>query len=139
MNKAFDLPAKDLRNNTSSPFIRLYVLPSRRHNYTTNIVPKCLHPVFDECFAIGGLTLMEILQLTVQFLVIHYEPIQRNIVIGELLLPLVNYEFVDEELTICQNIKPYKPHPVRKTKNYVLVKKKTESNHSFCFRCSENY
>ena len=56
---------------------------------------------------------MEILQLTIQFLVIHHEPVQRNVVIGELSLPLVNHEFVDEEITICENLKPYKHHPVR--------------------------
>ena len=114
MNRANDLPVKDLRNNTSSPFVKLYVLPSRRYNYTTNIISKCLNPVFNETFAIGGLTLMEILQLTIQFLVIHHEPIHRNIIIGELLLPLVNYEFVDGELTLCQNLREYKPKPVRK-------------------------
>ncbi|XP_028398681.1 synaptotagmin-7-like [Dendronephthya gigantea] len=112
VNKAIDLPVKDLRNNTSSAFVKLYVLPSRRYNYTTNIVSKCLNPVFNESFAIGGLTLMEILQLTIQFLVIHHEPIHRNIMIGELSLPLVNYEFVDEELTLCQNLREHKPKPV---------------------------
>ena len=115
MNKANELPVKDLRNNTSSPFVKLYVLPSRRYNYTTNIISKCLNPAFNETFAIGGLTLMEILQLTIQFLVIHHEPIHRNVIIGELLLPLVNYEFVDEELTLCQNLREYKPRPVSKT------------------------
>ena len=55
---------------------------------------------------------MEILQLTIQFLVIHHEPIHRNIMIGELSLPLVNYEFVDEELTLCQNLSEHKPKPV---------------------------
>ncbi|CAB4020902.1 synaptotagmin-4-like isoform X2 [Paramuricea clavata] len=112
VNRAIDLPVKDLRNNTSSPFVKLYVLPSRRYNYATNIISKCLNPAFDDSFAIGGLTLMEILQLTIQFLVIHHEPIHRNIMIGELLLPLVNYEFVDEELTLCQPLREYKPQPV---------------------------
>ena len=92
--------------------MKLYVLPSRRYNYTTNTISKSLNPVFNESFAIGGLTLMEILQLTIQFLVIHHEPIHRNIMIGELLLPLVNYEFVDEELNMCQKLKEYKPKPV---------------------------
>lgn len=116
VNRAIDLPVKDLRNNTSSPFVKLYVLPSRRYNYTTNIVTKCVNPVFNESFAIGGLTLMEILQLTIQFLVVHHEPIHRNVIIGELMLPLVNHEFVDEELTLCQNLKEHKPKPVSKMK-----------------------
>ena len=112
VNRGIDFPVKDLRNNTSSPFVKLYVLPSRRYNYTTNTISKCLNPVFNESFAIGGLTLMEILQLTIQFLVVHHEPIHRNSMIGELVLPLVNYEFVDEELTLCQNLREYKPQPV---------------------------
>ena len=59
---------------------------------------------------------MEILQLTIQFLVIHYETIQRNIIVGEVMLPLVNYEFVDEEIAISQNLKAYKPQPVSEGK-----------------------
>ena len=112
VNRGINLAVKDLRNNTSSPFVKLYVLPSRRYNYTTNTISKCLNPVFNESFAIGGLTLMEILQLTIQFLVVHHEPVHRNCMIGELLVPLVNYEFVDEEVTLCQNLREYKPQPV---------------------------
>lgn len=59
---------------------------------------------------------MEILQLTIQFLVIHYETIQRNVIVGEVMLPLVNYEFVDEEIAISQNLKAYKPQPVSEGK-----------------------
>lgn len=55
---------------------------------------------------------METLQLTIQFLVIHHEPIQKNVIIGELLLPLVKYEFVDEELNLCHRLKEYKAKPV---------------------------
>lgn len=69
---------------------------------------------------------MEILQLTIHFLVIHHEPIQRNVVLGELMVPLVNYEFVDEEVTISQNLKVYKPQPVSRLifNNYKCIRQR---------------
>ncbi|XP_031549109.1 synaptotagmin-7-like [Actinia tenebrosa] len=105
--QARDLPAKDLRRNTSSPYVRVYALPSRRHNHRTNVIQNNLNPTFNELFIISGLTLMEVQQLTLQILAIHNEVISRNVVIGEVMVPLYNLDLSCDETQIWRDIKPY--------------------------------
>ncbi|EDO41231.1 predicted protein [Nematostella vectensis] len=102
-----DLPAKDLRRNTSSPYVRIYALPSRRHNHRTNIVTNNLNPTFNELFIISGLTLMEVQQLALQILVIHNEVISRNVVIGEVMVALSGLELTGDEISIWRDLRPY--------------------------------
>ncbi|KAJ7360137.1 hypothetical protein OS493_018123 [Desmophyllum pertusum] len=61
--QARELPPKDLRNNTSSPYIRVYALPTRRHNHRTTVIEKtciqygmsCLSSVDSPCQRLDNL------------------------------------------------------------------------------------
>lgn len=105
--QARELPPRDLRNNTSSPYTRVYALPTRRHNHRTSVIEKNLHPVWNELFIISGLTLSEIRQLALQFLVIHHQPVSRNVVIGEVMLTLGGMDLTGEEVNLWKELKPH--------------------------------
>lgn len=105
--QARELPPKDLRNNTSSPYIRVYALPSRRHNHRTTVIEKNLHPVWNELFIISGLTLSDIRQLALQFLVIHHQPVSRNVVIGEVILTLGTMDLSGDEVNVWKELRPH--------------------------------
>ncbi|KAK3753626.1 hypothetical protein QZH41_014734, partial [Actinostola sp. cb2023] len=105
--QARDLPCKDLRRNTSSPYVRVYALPSRRHNHRTNVITNNLNPTFNELFIISGLTLMEVQQLSLQILIIHNEIISRNVVIGEVMVALPNLDLAGGETQLWRDIRPY--------------------------------
>lgn len=112
--QARDLPARDLRRNTTSSYVRVYALPTRRHNHRTNVIEKSLNPTFNELFIISGLTLMEVQQLMLQFLVIHNEAVSRNVVIGEAMLSaLGQFDLTGDEVVIWKDIKPYQFQNVR--------------------------
>jgi len=105
--QARELPPKDLRNNTSSPYVRVYALPTRRHNHRTKVVEKNVHPMWNELFIISGLTLSEIRQLALHFLIIHHQPVSRNVVIGEVMLTLGGMDLTGEEVNVWRELRPH--------------------------------
>lgn len=109
------MPARDLRNNTSSPYVRVYALPSRRHNHRTTVIENNLHPVWNELFIISGLTLSDIRQLALQFLVIHHQPVSRNVVIGEAILTLGKMDLSGDEVNVWKELRPHHFQNVRRT------------------------
>ncbi|KAK2553819.1 Synaptotagmin-7 [Acropora cervicornis] len=113
--QARELPARDLRNNTSSPYVRVYALPSRRHNHRTTVIENNLHPVWNELFIISGLTLSDIRQLALQFLVIHHQPVSRNVVIGEAILTLGKMDLSGDEVNVWKELRPHHFQNVRRT------------------------
>ncbi|KAL9953052.1 hypothetical protein ACROYT_G040404 [Oculina patagonica] len=105
--QARELPTKDLRNNTSSPYVRVYALPTRRHNHRTTVIEKNLHPVWNELFIISGLTLSEIRQLALHFLIIHHQPVSRNVVIGEVMMALGGMDLTGGEVNVWRELRPH--------------------------------
>ena len=51
--KAVDLPAKDF-SGTSDPYVKIYLLPDRKHKLETKIKRKNLNPRWNEIFAFEG-------------------------------------------------------------------------------------
>lgn len=105
--QARELPPKDLRNNTSCPYIRVYALPTRRHNHRTTVIEKNLNPIWNELFIISGLTLSEVRQLALHFLVIHHQPVSRNVVIGEVMLTLGGMDLTGDEVNVWRELRPH--------------------------------
>jgi len=54
---AEQLPAKDF-SGTSDPYVKIMLLPDRRHQLVSNIKRKSLNPRWNEMFAFEGYTLL---------------------------------------------------------------------------------
>jgi len=54
---AEQLPAKDF-SGTSDPYVKIMLLPDRKHQLVSNIKRKSLNPRWNEMFAFEGYTLM---------------------------------------------------------------------------------
>lgn len=52
--KGQDLPAKDF-SGTSDPFVKIYLLPDRKHKLETKVKRKNLNPHWNETFLFEGL------------------------------------------------------------------------------------
>ena len=51
--RAIELPAKDF-SGTSDPYVKILLLPDKKHKLTTNIKRKNLNPRWNEMFAFEG-------------------------------------------------------------------------------------
>lgn len=53
--KCIDLPAKDPSVGSSYPYIKLQLLPEKRHKVKTRVLRKTCNPVYDEDFTFYGI------------------------------------------------------------------------------------
>lgn len=56
--KGQDLPAKDF-SGTSDPFVKLYLLPDKKHKLETKVKRKNLNPHWNETFLFEGSALLQ--------------------------------------------------------------------------------
>lgn len=73
-----------------------------------------MHPMWNELFIISGLTLSEIRQLALHFLIIHHQPVSRNVVIGEVMLTLGGMDLTGEEVNVWRELRPHQFQNVRR-------------------------
>lgn len=55
--KGQDLPAKDF-SGTSDPFVKLYLLPDKKHKLETKVKRKNLNPHWNETFLFEGMMIV---------------------------------------------------------------------------------
>ena len=55
INKCCHLPASDLANGTSDPYVKLMLLPEKQQKVKTRVVRRTLDPVYDEEFTFYGI------------------------------------------------------------------------------------
>ncbi|KAI4889171.1 hypothetical protein NFI96_009759 [Prochilodus magdalenae] len=82
--KALDLPAKDLCGS-SDPYVKIYLLPDRKHKFQTRVHRKTLNPTFEETFQFP----VPYEQLTTRKLhlsVFDFDRFSRHDMIGEVIL-----------------------------------------------------
>lgn len=77
---AEDLPAKDF-SGTSDPYVKVYLLPDRKHKYQTKVHRKTLDPEFGESFTFN-VTFNELLNRTLQFSIYDFDRFSRHDLIG---------------------------------------------------------
>lgn len=105
---AMNLPAKDF-SGTSDPYIKIYLLPDRKHKFQTKVHRKNLNPVFNEIFCFN-VDLDELSTRTLQFAVYDFDRFSRHDLIGQVLvkdlaiheLSKDEKEFSMEILCVCQ-------------------------------------
>ena len=107
--KMTDLPARNTNQVTSDPYVKLQLLPDKRHKVKTRVLRKTLNPVYDEIFTFYGVDYNQLTSITLHFVVLSFDRFSRDDVIGEVMYPLYSVEnltFDGKEQSLCKEIAP---------------------------------
>ncbi|CAL8352057.1 unnamed protein product [Merluccius merluccius] len=102
--KGQDLPAKDF-SGTSDPFVKLYLLPDKKHKLETKVKRKNLNPHWNETFLFEGFPYEKVIQRTLYLQVLDYDRFSRNDPIGEVSVPLNKLDLANMQ-TFWKELKP---------------------------------
>ncbi|KAJ8349598.1 hypothetical protein SKAU_G00247280 [Synaphobranchus kaupii] len=102
--KGQDLPAKDF-SGTSDPFVKIYLLPDKKHKLETKIKRKNLNPHWNETFLFEGFPYEKVVQRTLYLQVLDYDRFSRNDPIGEVSIPLNKVDLAHMH-TFWKELKP---------------------------------
>jgi synaptotagmin-4 len=104
--KCTNLPARDVQLGTSDPYVKLQLLPEKRHRVKTRVLRKTTNPVYEETFTFFGLTVNQIKATSLHFVVLSFDRFSRDDIIGEVLCPLADMELnMKQEVTMSMEIK----------------------------------
>ncbi|XP_058501587.1 rabphilin-3A-like isoform X1 [Solea solea] len=99
-----ELPAKDF-SGTSDPFVKIYLLPDKKHKLETKIKRKNLNPYWNETFLFEGFPYEKVRERTLYLQVLDYDRFSRNDPIGEVSIPLNKVE-LGQIKTFWKELKP---------------------------------
>ncbi|KAI4873280.1 hypothetical protein NFI96_005800 [Prochilodus magdalenae] len=102
--KGQDLPAKDF-SGTSDPFVKIYLLPDKKHKLETKVKRKNLNPHWNETFLFEGFPYEKVVQRTLYLQVLDYDRFSRNDPIGEVSIPLNKIDLANMQ-TFWKELKP---------------------------------
>ncbi|KAM9825233.1 synaptotagmin-7b isoform 3-T3 [Syngnathus typhle] len=102
--KGQELPAKDF-SGTSDPFVKLYLLPDKKHKLETKVKRKNLNPHWNETFLFEGFPFEKVVQRTLYLQVLDYDRFSRNDPIGEVSIPLNKLDLANMQ-TFWKELKP---------------------------------
>ncbi|EDO43704.1 predicted protein, partial [Nematostella vectensis] len=105
--KAQGLPAKDF-SGTSDPFVKIMLLPDKKHKLETRVKRKNLNPVWNEVFTFEGFPHNKLMGKTLYMQVLDYDRFSRNDPIGEVEIPLENIDLGPVTLTFTKDLLPCK-------------------------------
>ncbi|KAL6457563.1 hypothetical protein MHYP_G00345260 [Metynnis hypsauchen] len=101
---AHGLPAVDEQTGSSDPYVKMTILPEKKHRVKTRVMRKTLEPAFDETFTFYGVSYSSLAELTLHFLVLSFDRFARDDVIGEAVVPLAGVDPSTGKVHITQNI-----------------------------------
>ncbi|XP_068616271.1 synaptotagmin-11-like, partial [Brachionichthys hirsutus] len=82
------LPPLDGQAGGADPYVKMTVLPEKKHRVKTRVLRRTLEPLFQETFTFYGVAFSALPDLTLHFLVLSFDRFARDDVIGEAVLPL---------------------------------------------------
>ncbi|XP_076136481.1 synaptotagmin-11b [Alosa pseudoharengus] len=86
------LPAVDERAGSADPYVKMTILPEKKHRVKTRVLRRTRQPVFDETFTFYGVPYSALPELTLHFLVLSFDRFARDDVIGEAVVPLAGVD-----------------------------------------------
>lgn len=104
IKEAQGLTPTDDHSLTSDPYIKLTLLPDKKHRVKTRVLRKTLNPAFEETFSFYGLSPSRVSQLSLHFVVLSFDRFSRDEVIGETLVPLAGVELGDGRVLMSRDI-----------------------------------
>ena len=105
--KATSLPAKDF-SGTSDPFVKILLLPDKKHKLETRVKRKNLNPVWNEVFTFEGFPHNKLIARSLYLEVLDYDRFSRNDPIGQIEIPLADVDLGPMALTFCKELHPCK-------------------------------
>ncbi|XP_055690378.1 synaptotagmin-7 [Lutzomyia longipalpis] len=87
-----ELPAKDL-SGTSDPYVRVTLLPDKKHRLETKIKRRTLNPRWNETFYFEGFPIQKLQSRVLHLHVFDYDRFSRDDSIGEVFMPLCQVDF----------------------------------------------
>ncbi|XP_034021436.1 synaptotagmin-11-like [Thalassophryne amazonica] len=98
------LPAMDEQAGCSDPYVKMTILPEKKHRVKTRVLRKTLDPLFDETFTFYGVAYSTLPELTLHFLVLSFDRFARDDVIGEAVVPLKDVDPSTGRVHLSQQI-----------------------------------
>lgn len=98
------LPAMDEQAGSSDPYVKMTILPEKKHRVKTRVLRKTLDPLFDETFTFYGVAYSSLPELTLHFLVLSFDRFARDDVIGEAVVPLKGFDLSTGRVHLSQQI-----------------------------------
>ncbi|XP_035482892.2 synaptotagmin-4 [Scophthalmus maximus] len=104
IKEAHGLSPTDEQSMTSDPYIKLTLLPEKKHRVKTRVLRKTLDPAFDETFSFYGIPLARVSELALHFMVLSFDRFSRDEVIGETLVPLSGIDLSEGRVLMSREI-----------------------------------
>lgn len=96
LQKAFNLPPREVDKDTCDPFVIVYLVPNRetdRETYETSVIANTVNPNFDEMFQFPRLKPEDARKHTLVFRIYHQCGPKHNLLIGGVIQPLEGVDF----------------------------------------------
>nr|XP_004665902.2 synaptotagmin-4 isoform X1 [Jaculus jaculus] len=104
IREARGLPAMDEQSMTSDPYIKMTILPEKKHKVKTRVLRKSLDPAFDETFTFYGIPYTQMQELSLHFTVLSFDRFSRDDIIGEVFIPLSGIELSNGKILMNREI-----------------------------------
>lgn len=104
--RASDLPPRDPALGSCDPYVKLQLLPEKKHKCKTRVVRKTLNPKYDETFTFYGVTAAQVPGITLHFVILSFDRFSRDEIIGEVIYPLAEIDMEKKEAVISRDITP---------------------------------
>ncbi|TRZ03075.1 hypothetical protein DNTS_029876 [Danionella cerebrum] len=102
--EASGLPAMEGQTASADPYIKMTILPEKKHRVKTRVLRKTLEPAFNETFTFYGVPFSTLPDLTLHFMVLSFDRFSRDDVIGEVMVPLTGVDPSTGQVQIKQQI-----------------------------------
>ncbi|XP_007895398.1 synaptotagmin-4 [Callorhinchus milii] len=102
--EALGLPAMDEQSLTSDPYIKMSILPDKKHRVKTRVLRKTLDPAFDETFTFYGIPYSQVQNLSLHFLVLSFDRFSRDDIIGEVMVPMSGINLSEGKVLMNRDI-----------------------------------
>ena len=109
IHKANCLPIKDSQTGTTDPYIKLCLLPEKKHKVKTRVLRKTLNPIYEETFTFYGLAYNQLQGVTLHFVIMSFDRFSRDDVIGEVVVPLANVDLSNKAVSLTKEIRARNP------------------------------
>ncbi|CAL8327165.1 unnamed protein product [Lota lota] len=104
IKEAHGLTPTDEQSLTSDPYIKLTLLPEKKHRVKTRVLRKTLDPAFDETFSFYGVAAGRVPELALHFSVLSFDRFSRDRFIGETLVPLAGIDLSEGRVLMSREI-----------------------------------